>query len=97
MEELKQVDLLISLAIKASLEEEESMSSTIKDHSWTLISKPSLIKQGGSRSACAQSFVIFTLVVVAMSLLALLYLHLLDLVALKAHALALGSCNLSLL
>ena len=63
----------------------------------TLISKSSVIRQGGSRSTCTQSFVVITLVVVAMSLLALLYLHLLDLVTLEAHVLALGSCNLSLL
>ena len=38
------------LVIKASLEKEESMNSTIKDHGVTLSSAS---HQGGTRSACA--------------------------------------------
>ena len=68
------------------------MSSTIKDHGGIFSSTS---HQGGCQLACAQYFVIFTLVVVAMNLLALLYLCLHDLVALEAYVLTLGFCNLS--
>ena len=75
-EELKQADVLISLAIKASLEEEESMSSTIKDHWGTLISKPS---KRYSVSLCS----VFCYLHIGSWCYELL--HLLDLVAFEAY------------